>query len=47
MWYNKALPYLEKAYELQPDKEEVRRALERIYANLNMLEKIKHRKCLP
>jgi tetratricopeptide (TPR) repeat protein len=39
-FYNKALPYLEKAYELHPDKEEVKRALERIYANLNMLDKI-------
>lgn len=40
-WYNLALPHLKKAYELQPDREEVKRALERIYANLNMLEEMK------
>lgn len=40
-WYNKALPYLEKAHELMPDDQNVTKALERIYANLNMLDKAK------
>lgn len=40
-YYNRALPYLEKALELRPDDENVKRALERIYANLNMLDKVK------
>lgn len=43
-YYNLALPYLEKAYELMPDEEGVKRALERIYANMNMLDKIKELK---
>lgn len=43
-WYNQALPYLENAYGLMqddPNVEGVKRALERIYANLNMLDKVK------
>ncbi|MCP4124054.1 MAG: tetratricopeptide repeat protein [Bacteroidetes bacterium] len=43
-YYNLALPYLEKAYDLAPEDEAVQRALERIYANLNMLEKIQEMK---
>ena len=40
-WYNKALPYLEKAYQLQPEDPAVKGALSRIYANMNMLDKVK------
>jgi tetratricopeptide (TPR) repeat protein len=40
-WYNKAIPYLEKAYQLQPGDPAVKSALSRIYANMNMLDKVK------
>jgi tetratricopeptide (TPR) repeat protein len=40
-WYNKAIPYLEKAFELQPEDPAVRKALSRIYANMDMLDKVK------
>ncbi|MEZ5002763.1 MAG: tetratricopeptide repeat protein [Chitinophagales bacterium] len=43
-FYNKALPYLEKAYDLDKDNTAVKRALERIYANMNMLDKVKELK---
>ncbi|MCB0501673.1 MAG: hypothetical protein KDD32_03255 [Bacteroidetes bacterium] len=43
-FYNKALPYLEKAYNLDKDNTAVKRALERIYANMNMLDKVKELK---
>lgn len=39
-WYGKAMPYLEKAYELDNSNPAVKRVLERIYANLNMLDKV-------
>ena len=43
-YYNKALPYLEKAYKLDKENPAVLRALERIYANMNMLDKVKELK---
>ncbi len=43
-WYNKALPNLEKAYSLDKSNPDVKRALERIYANMNMLDKVKELK---
>ncbi len=40
-WYNKAIPYLEKALALQPDSDAVKAALKRIFANMNLLDKVK------
>jgi tetratricopeptide (TPR) repeat protein len=39
--YNKALPHLEKAHELEPSDENTIRALKEIYARLNAKEKYK------
>lgn len=40
-WYNKAIPHLEKAHNLQPGDPAVKTALKRIYANMNLLDKVK------
>lgn len=37
--YNKALPYLEKSFELDPENKGIRSALKEIYARMNMLDK--------
>ena len=37
--FNKALPYLEKAYELEPDNREYMMALRAVYYNLDMKDK--------
>lgn len=37
----KALPYLEKAYEIMPDNEETKQVLVTIYTRFNMDDKLK------
>lgn len=41
VYYEKALPYLEKAHELLPDDPDVKRTLKGIYTRLNMQDKAK------
>ncbi len=44
VWYNKAIPNLEKALSLKPNDEAVTNALIRIFANMNQLDKVKELK---
>lgn len=39
--FNKALPYLEKAYEIDPKNADYKQNLKKVYASMNMLDKAK------
>jgi len=40
-YYEKALPYLEKAYELNPDERNILETLKEIYTRTKQYEKLK------